>query len=168
MGIVQDYKEAIQEANREPMGHPGEQLHKIMWIGQAFKEAVLQANPALGREPTGRWWEEVDKLASVAQSPHEHRLAELVAETRAEQKRMHQTYCLDHPWIDGTRMTSFLDRPWVKQQPDAGTTASGSPATEQGADFSVPPWVERFDRRGTEPFELFRSEFAQNSSVKIL
>ena len=22
--------------------------------------------------------------------------------------------------------------------------------------------VERFDRRGTEPFELFRSEFAQN------
>ena len=24
-------------------------------------------------------------------------------------------------------------------------------------------WVERFDRRGTEPFELFRSEFGQNS-----
>ena len=23
--------------------------------------------------------------------------------------------------------------------------------------------VERFDRRGTEPFELFRSEFGQNS-----
>ena len=25
------------------------------------------------------------------------------------------------------------------------------------------PLVERFDRRGTEPFELFRSEFGQNS-----
>ena len=24
-------------------------------------------------------------------------------------------------------------------------------------------WVERFDRRVTEPFELFRSEFGQNS-----
>ena len=24
-------------------------------------------------------------------------------------------------------------------------------------------WVERFDRRGIEPFELFRSEFGQNS-----
>ena len=24
-------------------------------------------------------------------------------------------------------------------------------------------WAERFDRRGTEPFELFRSEFGQNS-----
>ena len=36
-------------------------------------------------------------------------------------------------------------------------------------------WVERFDRRGTEPFELFRSDFGQNSwnpkkttSVRIL
>ena len=28
---------------------------------------------------------------------------------------------------------------------------------------AVPPLVERFDRRGTEPFELFRSEFGQNS-----
>ena len=28
---------------------------------------------------------------------------------------------------------------------------------------TVIPWVERFDRRGTEPFELFRSEFGQNS-----
>ena len=28
---------------------------------------------------------------------------------------------------------------------------------------AVPAWVERFDRRGTEPFELFRSEFGQNS-----
>ena len=27
----------------------------------------------------------------------------------------------------------------------------------------VERWVERFDRRGTEPFELFRSEFGQNS-----
>ena len=27
----------------------------------------------------------------------------------------------------------------------------------------VATWVERFDRRGTEPFELFRSEFGQNS-----
>ena len=28
---------------------------------------------------------------------------------------------------------------------------------------AVPLLVERFDRRGTEPFELFRSEFGQNS-----
>ena len=27
---------------------------------------------------------------------------------------------------------------------------------------AVWPWVERFDRRGTEPFELFKSEFGQN------
>ena len=27
---------------------------------------------------------------------------------------------------------------------------------------AVPDLVERFDRRGTEPFELFRSEFGQN------
>ena len=27
----------------------------------------------------------------------------------------------------------------------------------------VKAWVERFDRRGTEPFELFRSEVGQNS-----
>ena len=27
------------------------------------------------------------------------------------------------------------------------------------------PLVERFDRRGTEPFELFRSEFGQNSGT---
>ncbi len=29
-------------------------------------------------------------------------------------------------------------------------------------------WVERFDRRGTEPFELFRSEFGQNSFKKLI
>ena len=34
------------------------------------------------------------------------------------------------------------------------------PAPHHGA---VAGWVERFDRRGTEPFELFRSEFGQNS-----
>ena len=28
---------------------------------------------------------------------------------------------------------------------------------------AVPHEVERFDRRGVEPFELFRSEFGQNS-----
>ena len=28
---------------------------------------------------------------------------------------------------------------------------------------AVSPFVERFVRRGTEPFELFRSEFDQNS-----
>ena len=38
-----------------------------------------------------------------------------------------------------------------------------------GRDEPHPPWarvhagVERFDRRGTEPNELFRSEFGQNS-----
>ena len=28
---------------------------------------------------------------------------------------------------------------------------------------AVPRWVERFDRRGSEPFEPFRSEYGQNS-----
>ena len=33
-------------------------------------------------------------------------------------------------------------------------------ATDPGA---VLPFLERFDRRGTKPFELFRSEFGHNS-----
>ena len=36
-------------------------------------------------------------------------------------------------------------------------------APETEAEGAVLYWVERFDRRGTEPFELFRSEFGQNS-----
>ena len=34
-----------------------------------------------------------------------------------------------------------------------------------GAAAPVAALVERFDRRGTEPFELFRSEFGQNSAI---
>ena len=40
---------------------------------------------------------------------------------------------------------------------DAATNLWYDPA------LNVFVWVERFDRRGTEPFELFRSEFGQNS-----
>ena len=65
--IVQNYKDAIQEANealgREPNGLPRDAL-KILRIAEDFKDAVQEANAALGREPTGRWWEEVDKLIS--------------------------------------------------------------------------------------------------------
>ena len=35
--------------------------------------------------------------------------------------------------------------------------------TSLGALRGGETWVERFDRRGIEPFELFRSEFGQNS-----
>ena len=34
---------------------------------------------------------------------------------------------------------------------------------DDGAALAAAPLAERFDRRGTEPFELFRSEFGQNS-----
>ena len=49
-----------------------------------------------------------------------------------------------------------------------GKTAAGlAKATEKLAEdkgaLTVELWVERFDRRGTEPFELFTSEFGQNS-----
>ena len=41
--------------------------------------------------------------------------------------------------------------------------AAGGFWAEQGR--AVARLVERFDRRGTEPFELFRSEFGQNRIV---
>ena len=37
------------------------------------------------------------------------------------------------------------------------------PKCAEHFDVASYAWVERFDRRGTEPFELFRSEFGQNS-----
>ena len=37
------------------------------------------------------------------------------------------------------------------------------PAGLEDARKAVETLVERFDRRGTEPFELLRSEFGQNS-----
>ena len=40
---------------------------------------------------------------------------------------------------------------------------AGTARTPGGAERSVRTLVGRFDRRGTEPFELFRSEFGQNS-----
>jgi hypothetical protein len=110
-GIVQEYREAIQDANEalghEPIGQAGEQLHKSI---TNMKEAVQQANAALGRESTGSWWEDVHKLMSVGdsavssrRSSQEERLAELVAEFREDQERMKQTYCLDHPWDTGKK-----------------------------------------------------------------
>ena len=50
--------------------------------------------------------------------------------------------------------------------PEVGTFPSTQSLTRVsvgGRCLSVVTWVERFDRRGTEPFELFRSEFGQKS-----
>ena len=44
-----------------------------------------------------------------------------------------------------------------------GRAAARGPRRVRGAGVGVAGLVERFDRRGTEPFELFRSEFGQNS-----
>ena len=42
-----------------------------------------------------------------------------------------------------------------------------APGPAPEARRSVKLYVERFDRRGTEPFELFRSEFGQNSGIFV-
>ena len=54
---------------------------------------------------------------------------------------------------------------------DIGVRAISVPSTEEVLSdsewaISVPCWVERFDQRRTEPFELLTSEFGQ-SSVNI-
>ena len=63
--IVQDYKDAIQEANeavgREPTAL-GQQVDKIRRVVYNIKNAVQEANAALGRESTGALGEEIDKL----------------------------------------------------------------------------------------------------------
>ena len=62
---------------------------------------------------------------------------------------------------------SLADRTFQLRSSPRGSTALGS--TLSGASSPRrchPTWVERFDRRGIEPFELFTSEFGQNS-VKI-
>ena len=46
----------------------------------------------------------------------------------------------------------------LSEVPGGNAHADGAPSASP-----VPALVERFDRRGTEPFELFRSEFGQNS-----
>ena len=57
-------------------------------------------------------------------------------------------------------------RPGRGAGPAAGPRG-GRAAVPRGVSRApVADWVERFDRRGTEPFELFTSEFDQNS-VKI-
>ena len=43
--------------------------------------------------------------------------------------------------------------------------ASSSSASSSDAEEEEGALVERFDRRGIEPFELFRSEFGQNSGT---
>ena len=51
------------------------------------------------------------------------------------------------------------------QRRTAAAPPARPPAPAPGAAPAVRrvrPRVERFDRRGTEPFELFRSEFGQN------
>ena len=60
--LVQDYEEAIQEANealgREPTA-PGQQVDKIRRVVYNFKNAVQEANVALGRESTGALGEQI-------------------------------------------------------------------------------------------------------------
>ena len=48
---------------------------------------------------------------------------------------------------------------------NGGYAVSGRGVTARNAASGepMPAWVERFDRRGNEPFELFTSEFVQNS-----
>ena len=46
---------------------------------------------------------------------------------------------------------------------DAFDVVPLGPAAEAERKFAAFALVGRFDRRGTEPFELFRSEFGQNS-----
>ena len=60
--MVQDYEEAIQEANGALGRKTGEHVEKIMRIGQNFKDAVQEANAALGRESTGALGEQIEKL----------------------------------------------------------------------------------------------------------
>ena len=63
--IVQDYKDAIQEANdavgREPTAL-GQQVDKIRRVVYNIKNAVQEANAALGRESTGALEEQINKL----------------------------------------------------------------------------------------------------------
>ena len=63
--IVQDYKDAIQEANealgREPTAL-GQQVDKIRRVVYNIKNAVQEANAALGRESTGTLGEQMDGL----------------------------------------------------------------------------------------------------------
>ena len=63
--IVQDFQEAIQEANealgREPTA-VGQQVEKIRRVVYNCKNAVHEANAALGRESTGAFGEQMDRL----------------------------------------------------------------------------------------------------------
>ena len=62
-----------------------------------------------------------------------------------------------------------LERIHARTRVDMSMLATGKMAfrVESGLivrpSLSLRPLIERFDRRGTEPFELFRSEFGQNS-----
>ena len=49
----------------------------------------------------------------------------------------------------------------AEEGPRKAAEPAGQPAPRPAV--AVQTRVERFDRRGTEPFELFRSEFGQNS-----
>ena len=49
----------------------------------------------------------------------------------------------------------------AEEGPRKAAEPAGQPAPRPAV--AVQTRVERFDRRGTEPFELFRSEFDQNS-----
>ena len=52
---------------------------------------------------------------------------------------------------------------WYGRRGAARFAAVGAAGGEGDGEAAAGRWVERFDRRGTEPFELFRSEFGQNS-----
>ena len=60
----------------------------------------------------------------------------------------------EYEFGDGSRALSEASKEAAEKAATAVLDAGGT---------AVEAWVERFDRRGTEPFELFRSEFGQNS-----
>ena len=60
----------------------------------------------------------------------------------------------EYEFGDGTKALSEASKEAAEKAATAVLDAGGT---------AVEAWVERFDRRGIEPFELFTSEFGQNS-----
>ena len=72
------------------------------------------------------------------------------------------------PICAARKATSYVYGSYAKWIEASGLRAAAIPYDIAATELeTVLAWVERFDRRGTEPFELFRSEFGQNS-VKIM
>ena len=51
---------------------------------------------------------------------------------------------------------------FLEMLPEDAEAAAAEEAEDAEAAEDAEGWVERFDRRGIEPFELFTSEFGQN------